>query len=362
MTLHLRHHFKNCANCLLALLFLLAAAGAFLRPQAAMAGALQGMATCAHAVIPTLFPFLVLSGLILSGPLAQWAGFALRPFTKLLGIRSKKAPAALLCGLLGGFAPGARAVGQLRRQNELSAAEAECLLVGAVCSGPAFVVGSVGTAMLGSRSSGWILYLCQAGAGLLCALIFRPKPPVCLTRSSAAAAASPQPCGLAQAVADSVHATALLCGYIVLFSFLAAVATPADAPPAAQYAVLLGMEVTSACHAAITVPWSGKIYLCAAAISLMGASVFVQVRAFAGPQVSLRALAAARFLHLPATLALVWAALRLFPGAAPAAVPAGGWTPAIRMPADALCAVFILCALAFGVKKPGRLHRRKNRV
>ena len=185
MTLHLRHHFKNCANCLLALLFLLAAAGAFLRPQAAMAGALQGMATCAHAVIPTLFPFLVLSGLILSGPLAQWAGFALRPFTKLLGIRSKKAPAALLCGLLGGFAPGARAVGQLRRQNELSAAEAECLLVGAVCSGPAFVVGSVGTAMLGSRSSGWILYLCQAGAGLLCALIFRPKPPVCLTRSSA---------------------------------------------------------------------------------------------------------------------------------------------------------------------------------
>lgn len=344
--------------------FLLAAAGIFLRPRAAMEGVAQGLDTCVHAIIPAMFPFLVLSGILLASPLAAWAGLALRPYTRLLGIRSPKAPAALLCGLLGGFAAGARAVGALRAQGELTAPEARCLLVCAACAGPAFVVGSVGTALLGSSATGWLLYLCQTAAGLVCAFAFRPRGKA--GPAAGAPAAAPARCApgesLSRAVADGVQATALLCGYVVLFAFLAAVATPAQAPAGARYAILVGLEITGACRAACAVPWAGKIYLCAAAVSLLGASVFVQVKAFAGPQVSLRSLALSRLLHLPLMLAFVAAALRLFPGAVAASAPAGGWTLARRMPADALCAVFVLCALVFGGRAPGRLHWRKNRV
>ena len=92
-----------------ALLF--AAASVFLRPGAAAGGVLRGLSVCYETVIPALFPFLVLSRLLLESRAASALGLLLRPYTRLLGLHSPKAPAAMLCGVLGGFAGGAKAVG-----------------------------------------------------------------------------------------------------------------------------------------------------------------------------------------------------------------------------------------------------------
>ena len=87
-----------------ALLF--AAASVFLRPGAAAGGVLRGLSVCYETVIPALFPFLVLSRLLLESRAASALGLLLRPYTRLLGLHSPKAPAAMLCGVLGGFAGG----------------------------------------------------------------------------------------------------------------------------------------------------------------------------------------------------------------------------------------------------------------
>ena len=336
--------------------FLAAALGVFLRPAAAMAGVARGLDACVHTIIPSMFPFLVLSQLVLESPLAEWAGLALLPYTRLLGIRSKKAPSALLCGLLGGFAAGARSIGLLHRSGELSGQEASRLMVCTICSGPSFVVGSVGTVMLGSTAAGWALFGGQVLASLVCGLLFLGKdaPPPALL---AAPAGAPDK-GFVNAVADGVHATALLCGYITLFAFFAAVATPANAGAAARLCVTLPLEVTSACLAAAELTLPGKIYLCAAAVSVMGASVFVQVRAFAGPGISLTPLLLSRLAHLPLMLALLRIFLAVFPLSLPASAPLGGWTPAFRMPADAFCAVFVLCALIFAPQNGWQRHKK----
>ena len=83
-----------------ALLF--AAVSIFLRPAAAAGGVLRGLGVCYETVIPALFPFLVLSRLLLESRAASALGLLLRPYTRLLGMRSPKAPAAMLCGVLGG--------------------------------------------------------------------------------------------------------------------------------------------------------------------------------------------------------------------------------------------------------------------
>ncbi len=151
---------------LLALLF--AAACVLVRPAAAANGVLRGLGLCYQTVIPALFPFLVLSRLILESPAAKWLGLLLRPYTRLIGVRGEKAPAALLCGLLGGFACGAQSVDALYRADELERDEAARLLVCAIGSGPGFIVGGVGALMLGRAGAGWLLLAAQVGASLLC--------------------------------------------------------------------------------------------------------------------------------------------------------------------------------------------------
>ncbi|MEI3013654.1 MAG: hypothetical protein V8T36_02195 [Ruthenibacterium lactatiformans] len=147
-----------------ALLF--AAASVFLRPGAAAGGVLRGLSVCYETVIPALFPFLVLSRLLLESRAASALGLLLRPDTRLLGLHSPKAPAAMLCGVLGGFAGGAKAVDVLYRTGELTAAEAALLLVCTIGSGPGFVVSSVGALMLGSAGAGWLLLGAQRGRHL----------------------------------------------------------------------------------------------------------------------------------------------------------------------------------------------------
>ena len=79
-------------------------------PGAAAGGVLRGLSVCYETVIPALFPFLVLSRLLLESA-ANALGLLLLPYTRLLGLHSTKAPAAMLCGVLGGFAGGAKGGG-----------------------------------------------------------------------------------------------------------------------------------------------------------------------------------------------------------------------------------------------------------
>ena len=257
-----------------ALLF--AAASVFLRPGAAAGGVLRGLSVCYETVIPALFPFLVLSRLLLESRAASALGLLLRPYTRLLGLHSPKAPAAMLCGVLGGFAGGAKAVDVLYRTGELTAAEAALLLVCTIGSGPGFVVSSVGALMLGSAGAGWLLLGAQLGASLVCglaaALFVRLRKRSSMAgrfRAAVACAAQtgkgmpagrcsvpqktqpdavPSQTGFVPAVRDSVNAIVMLCGYVTLFSFFAAIAVPTGADASVRFWTTLPLEVTSACR------------------------------------------------------------------------------------------------------------------
>lgn len=314
------------------------------RPGAAMQSAAHGMQLCCEAVIPSLFPFLVLCELLLQSPLAGFFGLPFIPFARAMGIRSARAAAALFCGLLGGFAAAARSVDKMYREGEISSREASVLLVCCTGSSPAFVVGSVGYAMLGSAQTGWLMFASQTAANLVCGFacsrLFRFKSAACPPHPSLAAQN-----GVGTAVRGAVSSMAVLCGYIILFSFLAGVWTPSSAGAFARFAICLPMEVTAACQSASLCAAAYRAPLCMAALSLMGTCVFLQVRALVHPQVCLVPLALARAAHLPLSLAFLAVLMHLFPAHLPAA-SFGGRLLASRMPADAVCLVFCMCALA----------------
>lgn len=179
-------------------LFLLGAATAalvFAAPQTCADALRQGLALCGGPLLVSLFPFLVVSALIMRSGAGEVLGVLLWPVVRCIGLRSRSAGSVLLIGLVGGFAPAAAAAAEAVRSRELTPQEASALLPACICSGPSFVILTVGEQLLGSRTAGVCLFVAQVLAGwltaaLLCRVRGIPEP---LPVPPAAAQAEPPP-------------------------------------------------------------------------------------------------------------------------------------------------------------------------
>lgn len=179
----------------------------------------QGLNLCTSTLLPSLFPFFVLSGLTIETGLAQRLGnlFA-RPMAYFFQ-RPGTSAALFFLGALGGYPTGARAVVQLYQQGQCSRSDAERML--ALCNncGPGFFLGVVGGMLLDSTAAGFALWIIHLITALLCALPFRNR-----TFVGTIPPASPKPKHLPQALTASVSAavqsTLGVCGFVLFFSVL----------------------------------------------------------------------------------------------------------------------------------------------
>ena len=84
----------------------------FAAPQCCARALQQGLALCGGPLLVSLFPFLIVSALLMRCGAGQVRGCVFRPGARLLGVRSPAAGGVLLIGFLGGFAPAAAAVAE----------------------------------------------------------------------------------------------------------------------------------------------------------------------------------------------------------------------------------------------------------
>ena len=291
------------------LLALLTAAVLFAAPELCADALREGLRLCGGPLLVSLFPFLIVSALVVHCGAGQTLGFLFRPVSRLIGIRAKSAGGVLLVGFLGGFAPAASAAAEAVRTGQLSAKEASALLPACICSGPSFVILTVGEQLLGSRTLGVQLFIAQLLAGYLSAALLnrlhvrsRPAEPAEELRPREVTFP-----GLDALIAQAAVTYLKLCGFVLYFRLLAA---GAGALLPGNLAVLPAMllEVCSGCdYASRTGLWAST--LCCAALSLQGASVLLQVRTICPAEVSFRPLLAARAVHLPLSLALFYLGL-----------------------------------------------------
>ena len=143
----------------------------FAAPDACAQALREGLALCGGPLLLSLFPFLIVSTLLIQCPAADVLGLPFCPAARLIGVRSPAAGRVLLIGSLGGFAPAASAAAGAVRSGQLTAREADALLPACVCSGPSFVILAVGQSMLGSAELGVLLFLAQVAAGYLSAAL-----------------------------------------------------------------------------------------------------------------------------------------------------------------------------------------------
>ena len=113
-------------------------------PGIAGAGVTQGLSSCVNTLIPSLFPFMVLSTYMAESGLAASLGKWAQPVTRFLFRQPGCAAAVVLMGFVGGYPAGAKTVSRLLEQGELTREQAGRLLCFCVSAGPPFVLTAVG--------------------------------------------------------------------------------------------------------------------------------------------------------------------------------------------------------------------------
>ena len=103
----------------------------------------NGLLIWFHKMIPTLFPFMVLSGFLVRTGLSYKIGHFLRPFLGILRPLPSHMLYVVFMGFLCGFPMGAKIVADMLEKNQLSQKEGQYLLSFCNNIGPLYILGYV---------------------------------------------------------------------------------------------------------------------------------------------------------------------------------------------------------------------------
>ena len=193
---------------------LLAAVGILLLifdSKTAIAGAQEGLDLCLSSLIPSLFPFLVLSAMLAS----SFGGACPRQLHHLCRMMKipDNAAGIFLTGLVGGYPSGAQAVAQAWRNGQLTKPQAQKLLAISNQAGPAFLFGIV-AARFDRMGVVWILWGIQILSAILTGILL---PAV---SDAACSVTNEKSLSLTQALKQGVTTMGYICGWVVLFRML----------------------------------------------------------------------------------------------------------------------------------------------
>ena len=186
------------------------------------AAAAEALALCAGSVIPALFPFLVLSSLLVSLGFGEWLSPHLAGLMTPLFRQPGLSSGALVLGLVGGYPIGARTAAELYRRRLLTEDEARRLLTFCNNSNPVFLISVLGAGVFGSVRTGVWLWLIHLLSALLVGVLFRGGGS---HSSRVPAAPTPAPVSFAPAFVAAVRNAAVsmvsICGFVTFFYVLA---------------------------------------------------------------------------------------------------------------------------------------------
>ena len=250
----------------------------------------RGLRLCAKTIIPSLFPFMVISEIILSSGLGNKLLRPLTPFFKPLFQLPEQGCCAVLMGMFCGFPIGARCAMSALKSNHLTREEAERVLLFSTNPSTAFLINAVGVSLFGSRRFGVALcvavLLSQLIAGLLSTHLSSSENRRAASEISVKTE-NIQPTAhisklFTQAIASASSGIFLVCAYVVFFSALSGtvnlVLNQTNVPSLLQTIIACVLELSGGVSTACGLPSQDlAMILCAFATGWTGISVHCQL-------------------------------------------------------------------------------------
>lgn len=237
----------------------------------ALEGARAGVELCIKLVIPSLFPFFVLSS-VLTNALQENIPKPLELLNAVLSI-PKAASSVIIPAVLGGYPVGAKSIGDLYQRNLLTKRDAERLLTFCSNAGPSFLFGMV-SGFFPEAKVVWLLWLIQISSVLLTATVF----PAGKTDISGREQESKT--GSTSTILSSARAMGVVCCWVILFRMI--ITFSKDwflwlLPSWAQVILMGFLELTNGCCELMMISDIGlRFVLCSCMLSFGGICVFLQ--------------------------------------------------------------------------------------
>ena len=180
--------------------------------KTALSGAQSGVTLCLMTVIPSLFPFFLLTNVV-TGSLLGMELAPLQPLAKLFGL-PKGGESLLIPALLGGYPMGAQAISTAYARGQLSRRDASRMLASCNNAGPAFLFGIMAP-LLPEPWMAWSLWGIHIASAVIISAVFpistqeiEPSPKASLS--------------LAQSMKSAVAAVGCVCGWVICFRVVSA--------------------------------------------------------------------------------------------------------------------------------------------
>lgn len=176
--------------------------------KTALLGASEGIALCINTVIPSLFPFFVLSSVANSAYLGRETKI-LRPIGQLCGI-PKGGESLLLLGLLGGYPVGAQGVAQAYFNGSIDKTSAKRMLGFCNNAGPAFIFGML-SGLFSNKVTTWSLWCIHIISALISGFLFPKKT------NTSCRLVEQRKITFPEAIMIGIKTMSQVCAWIVLF-------------------------------------------------------------------------------------------------------------------------------------------------
>jgi len=253
--------------------------------ETAMNGVRKGLSLVLETLIPSLFPFLVLSELVVRFRVGERIAVPLsRPLRRMFGT-TRAGSVAIVIGFLCGMPVGSAAARTLYEQGKIGKRELQRILLFANIPGSGFLIGGVGSALFGDARAGIALFCIIAStsifAGILLHLLGGSLPemsniPLYVTKNSQSLTDFTN--GVSRALQNLLQVIAFVLFFSCLSECLSELAE-ALSPPTVIRVILCGiLEMTSGISTAVTsLPVGTAFCVCAFLAGFSGISVFFQI-------------------------------------------------------------------------------------
>lgn len=238
----INNSFKNIFLCIC---LSLAAIMLLFFPKIASDGAYNGISICLKSLIPSLFPFLVLSLFLTESRLSKIIlKIPSMLLSKICGL-DKDLCDMFFLGMIGGYPSSAKNLSTLYSNKKISSQNAEIMLNFCTNAGPSFLISAVGSKMFLSDSIGAVLFVSSILSSFTLIFVYARK--IKMENSHIAKTKKlPLSSSLVSSVKNSCSAMCTICAFVILFSVFAAFIPNAENEFSLIKGIFVGIfEVTS---------------------------------------------------------------------------------------------------------------------
>lgn len=187
-------------------------------PAEVSAAVTRSVGRCMNVIIPSLFAFMAVSGILISYKGCEKLMLPFYPLSRYVMRLPPKLFFVFLAGNIAGYPMGIKLLSQMLDKGEIDRKTAEDMSVFCYCGGPAFYTGMIGLTVFGSAGAGLLVFLSIVLSNLLVGtVICRIRRPVCISSSD-----STKPFGtvMTDSINDAAVSLFRISAVIVFFSVM----------------------------------------------------------------------------------------------------------------------------------------------